>query len=370
MTDLVLNEDSQQYKQLALDFAKNEIAPKVEHLDKTGQFPEEIYAAAWELGLLTALVPENYGGLGLSLWDACVISEELSTACSGVAAALEANIWAIAAVLSAGTTAQKELYLGRLTAECSFAGHAIEENQITYKKTTKGYVLNGQNIPSLNATKASFHILIGNDSDTNKQSAFILDAETTGLESNEFAYKLGRKCADIGTLSLSEIEVGEDKLLGKEGNWPAYAQQQFCLFAPIAAAHAVGISRAACSNAVTYSKERFAFGQPIANYQGISFMLADMAKNCQSARLLTWNAASLADRSQFDRLLAQSALSFATQSAMSAATNAVQIYGGYGYSREYPVEKLMRDAKVMQQFYSAGLQDKINVGKELVGSIA
>lgn len=376
MTDLALNEESTQYQELARDFAQKEIAPQAEKLDQQGKFPLNIYQAAWEIGLLTASIPENFGGLGLSLPDACVISEEISSACSGVAAAIEGNMLAMAGLMAAGSPAQQEKYLSILTDSCSFAGYCFNQSQInahpnqtaaTYRKNGSSYEISADDILTLNAEHANWYFLVASDADSGQQSAFIIEAKTEGFSRLQPPYKLGRKCADLGRLKLNKLTLGKEQLLGDEGAWQNFSGKAFCLSTPIIAAHATGIARAALEHSTRYSKERFTFGQPIGNYQGISFMLADIAKNCEAARLLARKSAFMTEQGIFDQTQATAALAFALDGAMTAATNAVQIYGGYGYSREYPVEKLMRDAKVMQVMLTDGTDYKTAIGRELIG---
>lgn len=375
MADLTLSEESKQFQQLARDFAQNEISPKAEQLDHSGEFPQDIYESAWELGLLTAFLPEKFGGLGLSLLDACVISEELATGCSGVVAALEGNALCAAPLMVAGNSPQQEKYLSKLTAACSFAGFCFDQPQTSaestpvacYVKEGNDYEINANDLLCLNAGRAGWYFLIAQSSKTGRTSAFILEPETPGLSSLPAPYKLGRRCSDLGRVQLKNVRINKDQLIGEEGEWHKLASSISCYSAPIIASHAVGIAQSACNNSVTYAKERFAFGKPIASNQGVSFMLADMAKNSRAARLLTHHAAWLTDQGKPDQTQALTALSFALDGAMSAATNAVQVYGGYGYSREYPVEKLMRDAKTMQMLFAYGLKNKVSIGRELVG---
>ena len=198
----------------------------------------------------------------------------------------------------------------------------------------------------------------------------MFSAATAGITSGAQIYKLGRRCADICRVQLKDMELSTENLLGEAGEGRAICLESNCISSSFVAAHATGLMRNALENSVRYSKERQTFGKPIGKHQAVGFMLADMAKNVQCARLMTWKAAVLFDGGERDHTSALVARSFAIDAAMAVATDAVQIYGGYGYSKEYPVERLMRDAKMMQMMAGSSFEIKSKIAEELLAGSA
>jgi acyl-CoA dehydrogenase len=377
MTDLILSEESKQYQDLARDFFQNEVAGKSEKLDHDASFPMDLYKAAWELGLATTFIPERFGGLGLSLWDSTVMAEEEGAASGGLAAVFEANALAIAPVLLFGTESQQKKYLSILTAGPTLASICIpaKSGAATYPDecavfTREGssFVLNAENVIALNGEHASWFVIVAREDETNELSAFVFDGNLPGITRGAQIPKLGRKCADICRLKISNLELKEENRIGKQGEGQKIILESSCLSAPIVAAHAAGLMRCGLEHCIRYSKERQTFGKPIGKHQAIGFMMADMAKNAECARLMSWKAASLFDSDVRDYNLALSAKIFAVDAAMTSATDAVQVYGGYGYSKEYPVERLMRDAKMMQMMAGNSFELKCGIAEELLAS--
>lgn len=357
MTDLILSEESKQYQDLARDFSQNELAPRAESFDHSGELPKEVWKKAWEIGLVNVRVPEDFGGLGLGLLDACIIAEELGAGCAGISAAFWGNDLAVAPILVAGTQAQKEKYLAPLLSGFSLAGYCFGESaKIVTKRDGNSYTIDGEAV-CINATDAAW-ILIVIERDN---AALIIERDHPSLKRLEPSARLGLKAADLQTVRFDKLKVPADNVIPLEK-----ASSVRTVTAPVMAAYATGIARAAMQHAIKYSKERFTFGVPIANHQAVGFMLADMAKNIEAARLLTHKAAWMVDQSEGSFSQSITARQFAAEMAMTSATDAVQVYGGYGYSREYPVEKLMRDAKMLQVLEGNSLRDKLECGRELL----
>ncbi len=379
MVDFKLTDEQKQYLQLAKDFAQKEISPNAAHLDSSGEFPLEILRKAWEIGLMNVLVPEQWGGLGLAVADACLISEELGAACTGVSMVLETNNLATAPVIVAGSDEQKKQFLEPLTAELGFASFCSTEPsaqgnpaaiQTTARRVGDEYVINGRKSWIASAGVARWYLLLARTGAADggpEISAFLVNADADGIEVGDREPTLGHRASDTRSLTLNDLKVPARNLLGAEGQGTEIYLAAVDRTRPLLSAAAIGLARSAMEHCIRYAKERTTFGQPIANHQAVSFMVADMAKDIEAARLLAWQAAWLSDSGKSNSKEAAIAKSFAVDMAMRVATDAVQIYGGYGYSREYPVEKLMRDAKMLQIYEGTSQLQRVSIGKQLVG---
>lgn len=360
MVDLVLSEDQRQYQQLAREFAENEIAAISEMCDRDGKTPDAVLRKAWELGLFNVRVPEEYGGFGLQLSDACVIAEELGAACSGISAAFEGNELAVAPLLVAGTSEQKAEFLSPLTASFSLAGYAAAP--VSYEKRGTDYLLSGA-ATVVNAGAARWLLVTARGAVGD--CVFIVENDSAISGKGDVVFPFGRKAADIRRIGFATVKA---TLIGEAGEGQRIMQQANTYSHAFVAAEAVGVCRSALASSVKYAKERTTFGVPIGNHQGVAFMLADMAKDTEAGRLLTLKAAWLADSARPSSSQSTVAKVFAVDAAMRIATDAVQVFGGYGYMKEYPVEKLMRDAKAFQMMENTVHQHKVSLGKELVGA--
>ena len=372
MTDLVLSEDSKEYQSLARDFFENEVASKSESLDHEGKVPLDLYKKCWELGLATAFIPEEFGGLGLSLWDNCVIAEEAGKASGGFASILEGNILAAAPLVVAGSAEQKSKYLSQLTAEPNLAAfiYPSSTESLTYKMNGSAFELSGNKLVAINGENAKWFVAIAVNADNNESTLFVFDAEQSGVMREGQITKLGRRCGDICAIKLNGLKLNDENVIGSVGDGADVYNESSVITKTIIAAHAAGTIAGALHHSTRYSKERITFGKTISTHQAVSFMLADMAKSGQAARLLSWKSAWLYDNGNGDPLEAKCAQVFAVDAAMAAATDAVQVFGGYGYSKEYPVERLMRDAKMMQMMCGSSFDLKCEIGHELLTSSA
>lgn len=376
--DFRLTDEQEQIKRLAREFAEKEIAPKSAYHDETGEFPRDICKKAWETGLMNTHISEEYGGAGLGTFDGCLIAEEIGSACTGIGTAMEANNLAEAPVIVAGTDEQKSEFLRPMTEELRFAAYCVTEPQagsdVSGIKTTAvrvgdEYVLNGQKMWITNAGVASwYYVLAATDASKGSKgmSAFLLHRDTPGITVGKKESNMGQRASDTRAVSFEDVKVSSRCLLGKEGDGFKISMKAFDYTRPLVAAAAVGLARSAMRHAASYAGERQAFGQSIANFQAISFMLADMDKDIEAARLLVWKAAWLIDQSERNTREAARAKAFAADTAMKVATDAVQILGGYGYSREYPVEKLMRDAKIFQIYEGTSQIQRVIIARHLL----
>ncbi|TXD40836.1 acyl-CoA dehydrogenase [Lujinxingia vulgaris] len=380
-----LSDDQKMYQKTARDFARDVIRPASEHHDKTGEYPWEILTKAWELGLLNTMVPAEYGGLGLGALEACILSEEMAWGCTGIGTAMEANQLATAPLIMFGTDEQKKKYLGMLVdslkddgtphmaAYCVTepgAGSDVQGVKTRAIKDGDVYRISGQKMWITNGAKASWYFVLAyTDQDAGYRglTGFIVDADSPGIEVGRKEINLGQKASDTRSISFDNVEVPAENVLGgKEGGGWAQAMGAFDKSRPIVASAAVGLARAAFEHARAYSLERTTFGKPIAHHQAVSFMLADMAMNIQAARHLVWESAWLHDQGERNTKQAAFAKAFAADMAVKVASDAVQVYGGYGYSTEYPVEKLYRDAKIFQIYEGTSQIQRVIISREIL----
>jgi acyl-CoA dehydrogenase len=377
MIDFSLSDDQKQLQELARKFTKEEIIPKAAHHDETGEYPHEIAKKAWELGLANTHIPVEYGGAGLSVLDGCIITEEFAYGCTGIATALEANSLAAAPVIVAGNDEQKKEFLGQLTSAPKLAAYCVTEPgagsdvsgiRTTAKKVGGDYVINGSKMWITNASVASWYFVLAYTDPSAKHkgmSGFVVPANTPGITVGKKEWNMGQHASDTRGITFEDVKIPEKYRLGKEGDGFKIAMAAFDHTRPPVAAGAVGLARRAMEEAIEYSKTRKTFGQPIAAYQAISFMIADMAKDIEAARMLVHKAAWLIDNGERNTKFAAMAKAFAADTAMRVATDAVQVFGGYGYSSEYPVEKLMRDAKIYQIYEGTSQIQRLIIAKEI-----
>ncbi len=377
MVDFRLSQEQAQLRQLARDFAEKEIRPVAAHHDRTGEWPGEVLRKAWELGLMNTHIPENYGGLGLHALDGSLIAEANAWGCTGIGTAIEANTLAEAPVIVAGTEAQKTKYLGRMTEDCLMAAYGVTEpnagSDVAGLKTRaerKGdvYVLNGAKMWITNAGKANwFFVLAVTDPSAGNRgmTGFIVDADSPGLTVGKKEWNMGQRASDTRGVELVDVEVPVANRLGEEGEGFKIAMKAFDLTRPLVAAGAVGLAQAAFEHAYAYAQERKTFGRPIYSHQAVSFMIADMAKDIEAARLLVWQAAWMYDQGQRNTRFASMAKCFAADTAHRVASDAVQVFGGNGFSTEYPVEKLLRDSKIFQIYEGTSQIQRVIISKEL-----
>lgn len=354
-----LTEEQREIQLLARDFAKNEMAPVAEHYDKTHDYPWPVIKKAQEMGLTTMSIPEEFGGLGLSLLEECLVTEELAWGCSGMSTAIGVNGLAILPILIAGTEAQKQEYGGRL-AEGQMAAYCLTEPEagsdvagIKTKARKEGdhYVLDGSKTFITGATVANFFTVFAY-TDPNVRykgmSCFIVERDWAGVSVGKPFDKLGQHASDTAEVVFDGVKVPESHRLGAEGTGFITAMKVFDRSRPATAAGALGVARRALEEAIKYAKERESMGKPIWQYQAIGHKIADMAMELEAARLLVHKSAWAVDNAQPDTMVSSFGKAYAADAAMKITTDAVQVFGGYGYMCEYPVEKLMRDAKIFQ----------------------
>jgi acyl-CoA dehydrogenase len=372
-----LTDEQRALRELAHEFAEKEIRPKAAEYDEHQTHPADVIAKAHEVGLMNPHVPEELGGAGLGSIEGALLGEELCWGCSGIATAIVANILGALPMLIGGTPEQQRTWLTPLLEEpilCSFAltepnaGSDVSGIQTTAVRHGDEYVINGSKMFITNAGQAAWVIVFAS---TDKSaghrglSAFIVPTDTEGVTVEKHLDKMGQRATDTSALAFQDVKVPAANRLGEEGQGFKIAMQTLDHTRPGTAAGAVGVARAAFEHAVEYSKERVQFEQPIAMNQGVNFLVADMAAEIEAARLLVWQAAWLLDRGERATLQSSYAKRFAADTAMKVTTDAVQVFGGYGYIKEYPVEKLMRDAKLFQIYEGTSQIQRLVIAREI-----
>ncbi len=376
--DLSLTEEQQGLIQTARDFTKKEITPVAAEYDESGKFPTEILKRAWETGLMNCEVPEEYGGLALGCHDHCLIQEEVAFGCAGFNTSLAANALGSMPVLIAGTEEQKKKYLGRLCDEPIFAAYCCSEPDagsdvagISTKVEKRGdkYVLNGQKRWITNGGVASWYTVLATFDKSKRHKGiamFIVDADLPGVKIGRKEDKMGHRASNTCDVLFEDVEIPLDALVGGENNGFKVAMMTFDRSRPWIAASAAGVIRRSLEESRAYALERKTFGVPIAHHQAIQFMLAEMAIAYEATTLMCHKAAWSVDQGKIDSIVSSYAKAYGADKAMECATNAVQIFGGYGYTKEYPVEKLMRDAKLLQIYEGTSQIQRMVIAKNLL----
>ena len=372
-----LTEEQRSLRDLAHEFAEKEIRPKAAEYDEHQTHPADVIAKAHEVGLMNPHLSEKLGGAGLGALEGALIGEELCWGCSGIATSIVANILGALPVMLAGTAEQQREWLPRLLEEpilCSFAltepgaGSDVSGIQTIAVRDGGEYVLNGSKMFITNAGHASwFTVFASTDKSAGHRglTAFVVSADDPGVTIEKHLDKMGQRATDTSAIAFQDVRVPVSSRLGEEGEGFKIAMRTLDHTRPGTAAGAVGVARAAFEHAVEYSRERVQFGQPIAMNQGVNFLIADMAAEIEAARLLCWQAAWLLDQGKRATLQSSYAKRFAADTAMKVTTDAVQVFGGYGYIKEFPVEKLMRDAKLFQIYEGTSQIQRLVIAREI-----
>jgi acyl-CoA dehydrogenase len=375
VVDFTLTDEQQDMREMAHDFAEKEIRPVAWEYDRDATWPGEILDKAWELGLMNNHLPTDYGGAGLSVLDGVIIAEEISWGCSGIGTSLSCNSLASAPILLAASEELKREYLGRLSEAPLLASFCLTEpdagSDVSAMKTTavrKGdkWVLNGSKCFITNGEYANWYTVYAK---TDKEaghrgiSCFIVPRDA-GVVVDKHEDKMGQRASNTATISFNDVEIPLDHLVGEENKGFKIAMMTLDRTRPGVASMGVGVGRAAMEMAIDYSKERVQFGVPIAMHEAIQFMIADMATKVHLGRLATWNSAVLLDQGKRNTIESSHAKRFTADSAMEITTDAVQVFGGYGFIKEYKVEKLMRDAKILQLYEGTAQIQRLVIARE------
>jgi acyl-CoA dehydrogenase len=372
-----LTEEQKALRELAHEFAEKEIRPKAAVYDENQTHPVDVIAKAHEVGLMNTHIPEEFGGLGLGGLESVLIGEELAWGCSGIGTSIIANVLGSLPVLLDGDDDQRREWVAPLVDEpllCSFAltepnaGSDVSGIQTTAVRDGSDYILNGSKMFITNAGHATWvTVFASTDKDAGHRglSAFVVPMDTAGVTIEKHLDKMGQRATDTSAIAFQDVRVPGANRIGEEGQGFKIAMRTLDHTRPGTAAGAVGVARAAFEHSVEYSRERIQFGQPIAMNQGVNFLVADMASEIEAARLLVWQAAWLLDQGERATLQSSYAKRFAADTAMKVTTDAVQVFGGYGYIKEYPVEKLMRDAKLFQIYEGTSQIQRLVIAKEI-----
>lgn len=381
MIEFSLNEEQKALQEMSREFAEKEMKPNAAKYDKGEEFSEDVMQKAFEAGFLTCQVPEEYGGGGLSDLDTVIISEELAAGCAGMYTTMMVNSLAYSPIIHFGNDEQKRRFLTPQTEKMSFASFCLTEREAgsdasaqktKAKKVGSEYVINGSKCFISNGSIASQYVVFANsqpERGIRGISAFIVPRDTPGLIIGKEEDKMGHRASNTAEIIFEDVRIPEENLLVKEGMGFIIAMKTLDRTrAPVGAA-GVGVARAALEYAVEYSRTRVQFGKPIALFQHTSFKIAQMATEINAARLLVWNAAWLLDNDLPSGKESSMAKMYGSDMAMKVTTDALQILGGYGYMRDYPMEKLMRDAKLLQIYEGTNEIQLMIIAREVIGPI-
>jgi acyl-CoA dehydrogenase len=370
--------EQKEIKDMSLKFARNEMIPHAAEYDEKGIFPKEIMAKAWELGLLNTCIPPEYGGTGFSTQDAVLITECLAYGCMGMNTSFMANDLALLPIVIGGNDEQKKKFLKPFTESFKIASFCLTEPgngsdaagiKTTFTDGGDHWIINGNKMWITNAGHADLFVVYGTIDPSLKHkgiSALVVEKGTAGIEIGKKEDKMGHRSSDTRGIRFNEVKVPKANMLGKPGDGWMIAMKTLDHSRPLVAASALGGAQRAMDLSIGYAKERNQFGVPIAKHQAIQFMIAEMGMKIEASRLLIQKAASLLDNHQSNSQVASYAKAFASDSCMEITTNAVQVFGGYGYSKEYPVEKLMRDAKLIQIYEGTSQIQRLVMARELL----
>ncbi|MBN9160039.1 MAG: acyl-CoA dehydrogenase [Myxococcales bacterium 68-20] len=379
MIDFELTEEQRALIDVARRFAKEKIIPVAAEADKESEFPREVFYEAWKLGLVNPTLPTEYGGPGLSDLDSVLVTEELAYGCSGIQTSITANTLGLTPIKLAGSEEQKKKYLGWLMSEPTWVSYATTEpgagsdvagmQARAVKQSDGSYVLTGTKAWITNANLASFYVIFATENPDLKHKgigAFIVHRDAKGLSVGKHEDKLGQRASDTAQVMLDGVHVPAAQVLAPPGHGFKLAMETFNQTRPDIGGIACGIMRRALDESVAYAKERKTFGTAIANHQLVQAMLAEMAIRLNATRLLVHKAAWSLDKGIRDPLTSACAKAYGADAAMQSAIDAVQIFGGNGYVKEYPVEKLMRDAKILQIYEGTAQIQRIVIAKQLL----
>lgn len=377
MIGFSLSDDLLEIQSRARNFGREEIAPIAAEYDRRGEVPPGIARKAKEAGLLNVTIPKEYGGMGYGALQSAIIAEELGAACAGISITILVNGLALTPIQIAGSDELKAKFLRPVAEGAKLAAFCLTEREAgsdagAVKSTAvpdgDDFVINGQKCFITSGSMCEIMVVFAlTDPERGPRgvSAIVVPASTPGIRVTKVEDKMGQRASNTVELTFENVRVPQANLLGRRGSGFAIALETLDFGRSGVAALSVGVARAALEHATAYAKERKQFGAPIINNQGISFMLADMAIKIEAARLLTWQAAWLADQRERVTLKSAMAKCFASDTAMEVTTNAVQILGGVGYMKDYPVEKLMRDAKLLQIYEGTNQIQRMVIARQL-----
>ncbi|HUK90010.1 MAG TPA: acyl-CoA dehydrogenase family protein [Blastocatellia bacterium] len=378
--DELLNKQNIYYRDLTHDLAEKHVRPVAAELDRTGEYPWSVIRALQEAGLMGVWIPKDYGGEGAGVLNLCIVVEELSRACGGIGVTYAVNSLGSFPIILGGTEEQKKRYLPDIASGKKLIAYALSEKEAgsdagslkaRAERDGDGYVIDGDKKWTTNAGAANIFTAfatVNPDRGTRGVSAFIVERGTPGFEIGKREDLMGIRCVPVNETHFKKCHVPASQLLGGvEGRGFKHAMMTLDSARPAVAAQAVGLAQGALDLALDYTKKRNQFGQSISSFQAIQFMLADMATQVEAARQLVYAAARALDAgaSNVSKIAAMCKV-FATDTAMRVTTDAVQLFGGYGYCRDYPIEKYMRDAKITQIYEGTNQIQRVVISRALI----
>jgi acyl-CoA dehydrogenase len=380
MIDFELTEEQKALIDTAKRFAKERIVPVAAECDRKSEFPREVFNDAWKIGLVNPTLPAEYGGPGLHDLDSAMMTEELAYGCTGIQTSMTANTLGLTPIKLAGNEEQKRKYFGWLMSEPIFVSYATTEPaagsdvaglQCRAKKNADGsYVLNGTKAWITNANFASFYVIFATENPDLRHKgigAFIVHRDAPGLKVGKHEDKLGQRASDTAQVMLEDVLVPKAQVLAAPGHGFKLAMETFNQTRPDIGAIATGLMRRCLDECVAYAKERKTFGVPIAQHQLVQAMIAEMAIRIEATSLLVRKAAWNLDKGIRNPIVSSYAKAYGADAAMATAIDAVQVFGGNGYVKEYPVEKLMRDAKILQIYEGTSQIQRLVIAKHVLG---
>lgn len=377
MINFQYSDEQREIRELSYKFARNEMMPHASKFDQSNEFPMDILRKAWELGLVNTAIPAEYGGTGFTCSDSVIISEALAFGCLGMNTIIMANDLALLPIIIGGTEEQKKRLLTPFTEDYKIASFCLTEPsygsdaaslQTTLKESGDHYILNGDKMWITNAGYADLFVVYATVDPKLKHKGIVcavIEKGTEGIEIGSPEKKMGHRCSDTRSVSFRNAKVLKENIIADAGEGWKVAMKTLDHSRPLVAASAVGGAQCAYEHTVNYAQSRQQFGAPISSHQAIQFIISEMAMKLEASRLLTAKAAWLLDQGLPNTQMASFAKAFASDSFMETATNAVQVFGGYGYSTEYPVEKLMRDAKLIQIYEGTSQIQRLVIAKEI-----
>jgi acyl-CoA dehydrogenase len=380
MFDFEPTEEQQGLIETARRFARERVIPIAAQCDRDSRFPREVFEEAHRIGLINGTLPTEYGGAGLSDVDETLLTEEIAYACTGIQTSFTANTLGLTPIKLAGTEAQKKKYLGWLVAEPVMVSYATSEPSMgsdvagmqcrATKDSGGGWVLNGTKQWITNGSYASFYVVFATVDPALRHrgiGAFIVERSQSGVKPGKHEDKLGQRASDTAPVVLEDVRVPAEQVLAAPGDGFKLAMETFNQTRPDIGAGAVGLMRRCLDECVAYARERKAFGVSISEHQLVQAMLAEMKIRIEATSLLVRKAAWGLDRGVRDPVISACSKAYGADAAMQTAIDAVQVFGGYGYVKDYPVEKLMRDAKILQIYEGTAQVQRLVIARNVLG---
>jgi acyl-CoA dehydrogenase len=380
MFDFEPTEEQRALIETARRFARERIVPIAAECDRDAKFPKHVFEQAHSIGLVNPTLPAEYGGAGLGDVEGTLVTEELAYGCTGIQTSMLANTLGLTPIKLAGSEGQKRKYLSWLASEPVMVAYATSEPSMgsdvagmqcrASRDSRGGFVLNGTKQWITNATLASFYVVFATEDPALRHGgicAFLVERSQAGVKPGRHEDKLGQRASDTAPLVLEDVHVPSEQVLAAPGHGFKLAMETFNETRPDIGASAVGLMRRCLDECVKYARERKAFGVPIAEHQLVAAMLAEMKIRIEATSLLVRKAAWNLDKGVRDPVLSSCAKAYGADAAMATAVDAVQVFGGYGYVKDYPVEKLMRDAKILQIYEGTAQVQRLVIARSVLG---